>query len=455
MRRFYSLLCALAACTLLMYGCGDDTTAVSGEPDMDPVTDTGDMDPGEDVDEDADEDPVESDVTEDPTEPDADIPDIPDPEGGCEDCTDDQVCRGSVCVDEQPDYATEVAERDASYWWSIQLPRLLEEPEDCCFDFDDDPEPDDGLGVVLGLLGSFLEDTDVQALLDEAIVDGSVVLLNDWTTWPEGDGEAAFGINLGDLEEDDDGPVEDFETVRAVGDGTYTISGESFDEYGAQVQFNNGEVDDGTLTSGPSTFVLTIAIPGFFEEPLALTLDLAQIQADVTEETTGIFTEDEMRAGEDGDFFVGGGQMGGVVRAEQILTLLDDTLADCECGDIDPDEPIVEYVYNHNTGTMDVSCNPENNGSGNGDDIPACGDADGDICGNIGTVCPALAIIGRALDVDILACEEVGGDTGECGPGADNPCECAIGRDGIRDSLSVGLRFAWTGADVTGVTPTE
>jgi hypothetical protein len=460
MRKFRTLFIIASCCALFGVACGDETegttdtgggTDVENDmggdvtndiPEADTTEDTGG---GEDTTEDTTEDTGGGeDTTEDTGEPDLG------PTDECVPAECDGECRGGICVEEisAEDYEAALVADPASYFSSLQLPSLYPEPEDCCFDFTGDGEPDNGLGLLLGLLTTFAADVDAQALIDEAIADGDVVLLAHWMELPEGfEGDARFAINLGDTVNDEEGnPVDDFET-RAAGDGNFVVSADSIDEFGPQVQFNTATIEDGILTAGPSAFVLTLPLTELLGSDLVLQLDSARIRAEITEEETGIFTVDETRTGADGDFEVSGGQLGGALEATQLLSVLDGLFRDCDCGGIDPEEPVLTYTLDLDTESFIIACNPDNNGSG----TPACTDEDGTLCGNFSLICGgALAALGSVFDVDQRACTPVDAGATECGSGADSECECTAGQDGVFESLSVGIRFGLSGATVEG-----
>lgn len=86
---------------------------------------------------------------------------------------------------------------------------------------------------------------------------------------------------------------------------------------------------------------------------------------------------------------------------------------------------VLTWEVNTTLGILEVSCSDNV-----GDEAPACGDDDGPLCGYIGVACGAMGLIGNVLDVDL-----------------DN--------DGVRESLSAGLRFGWSGADISGLMPAD
>lgn len=460
------LLAIFACCGLLAIGCSDDTPApAGGETDTGTTTDTGGNDMGT-PDEGSEDNGMDGTVTPDTDTPDTDGPiDNGIVYAGCvidpDLCTDTQICRGGICVDEitsADDYIGEAAARDSSYWWSLQFPSEFEDIDDssCCFDYTNDGNPDNQLGFILSIIGPFLSegggDTSLQPMIDTAFEDGEIVILSDYIEFDGTDGETDFAVLVGDLEKDADGnPVESFAT-RAAGDGNYTVQDMSLDEYGPQVRFGLATIDDGLLTTELSVFNLTIAIEQLGDDPISLSLEAAKIEAEVALETNGVHTVDREQAGEVP--FMGGGKLGGVVVLEEFLGIFENLAAECEC--LTEGEDLFVYAYDFSGGSLQLECNGNSGAS-------SCSDAEPGVCGFLGTLCGITSIISGVPDVDLYACEEVvasgGTEQYRCGsdggtfvddPDVLNACECVYGADGIADSISIGMYFAMTGANITG-----
>lgn len=444
MRRLFVLFWALACVALLAAGCGSDSGSTNGGNDTGPDA-GGDMTPDGEGDMTPDMVP---DTTPDTSDATPDVqPDIPVGPEVCEpsDCTDPQACVGGACVDPVPDiagYADEAAARPSSYFWSIQLPALYPVPERCCFDYNGDPSgnADDGLGSLLGLVGSIpgAGDFDIQGTLDASIEDGTITLITDWRELPDTAGDVKFSILLGTNDVNNDGELDDpfadndglcTAGTRCGGDGVFALDPVSFGDYGSQVQFNVGSLDSGTVTAGPSTFQLTISIEALGSEPLLLTLLDAKIEADITVDSNGVHTVDTVQNPDTEDeYFQAGGKLGGVIDAEEILTVLDDQFRGCTCANVDPEQPVLSWELDEQAGALVVSCTDNTGDATN--ECTGSGDGDGPLCGQITTVCGFAGFIGNVLDVD-------------------------RNNDGINESLSAGLRFAWTGAGIDGLIPTE
>jgi hypothetical protein len=452
MRRLSVLFWALACVTLLAVGCDDDepggSTTDTGTDTTDTSGDLSDDIPSGDTAQETGPDQSPEDTADQTTDPEPDIPVGP---LVCRpsDCEAPQACVGGACVDPVDDlgqYADEAAGRPSSYFWSIQLPALYPEVERCCFDYNGDAQrrPDDGLGSLLALVANLPQvNFDIQGTLDATIEDGTITLITDWRELPATSGDVRFSILLGSNDLDEDGEPDDpFADVdgecttgtRCGGDGTYALDPISFGTHGSQVQFNVGSLENGVLRAGPSTFQLTISIEALGSEPLLLTLQDAQIEAPITVQANGVRTVDQLRnAGTDDEFFAGGGKLGGVIDASEILGLLDEQFRLCTCAGIDPTQPVLAWELNELQGALDVYCT-----ANTGDEVNECDGNptdpedpdDGPLCGQISTICGFASFIGGVLDVD-----------------RDN--------DGINESLSAGLRFAWAGAAIDGLIGTE
>ena len=435
----------VAASLMVAVGCGDDpvTSEDTGTPDA--TTDTaGDADVGVDTDTapepDAEPDtPVEDEICDDGIDNDgdgnADCDDsdceCPEPEDNNDACSDgidndfdDSIdCEDDDCADtaacncevelrggECPPVWDETFGGSVSYIRNIQIPERGTDAE-CCFDFDDDGDIDNGLGLLVGALGALGQDLDIEATIEEALADDSIALLLEWGKGAEGNG---FWAYLGSNDTDGDGePDQSFED-RASGAGVFQIEPEGLDEYGSLIQFNTATVDGDVVTAGPSLFRINIPID---TEDFALNLDLTIEQATImgaqVEDATGIASVDE-EFDIDGELIeFGGWALGGVVPLDQIGALLNNLASDCACAGFDSAEPVV--TYGDDGTTYNLACAQEPDGE--------CTADDGVICENIGLVCsflPSLPSFGlNDIDTD---------------------------GNGVGDALSVGIRLSGVGA---------
>lgn len=486
LRRLSFLVATLGCCSIMMYGCGDDAPADDGGGgggETDAGGDMGTEDTGggggddmgtQDTGGGGDDTGGGEDMAPDIGGPGETVI----PLAGCtaspSDCTSDQECRGGVCVDEitsADDYIAEAAENDASYLWQLQLPSELADEEgsdvddddsECCFDYTGDDGPDNQLGFILGIIGGFLpSDPDaepgLQPSIDGAIEDGTIAILINWTDLPEGDGATTFDILVGDAEQNESGePAQDFQT-RVDGDGNYTAKAPSVDDHGALVHFGLAEIEGSSLTTETSTFVLSLdpvafGLEEFLSVPIELSLQAALIDAEISVEDNGVHTVDREETGDYG--FLGGGLLGGVVVVEEFLDILATLTQDCEC--LAEGEDLINWYYDFAGGSVGLACNAAS-------EYTSCGSDEPGVCGFVNTLCGVTTIIAGVPDVDLFACTEdvpdgeteqfrCGSEGAEDDDGVIHACECAYGTDGVPDSISIGFRFAATGANITGYT---
>jgi len=364
--------------------------------------------PDADVDEDVAVDDL---AAEDPTADEGgDVPDLDVEEdsvtGPCEPddgtCAPPSACMGGGCVDPVDDpeaYAEAASSRPSSYWWMAQFPAAFDPPEDCCFDLTGDGTPDNAFGAILGLFESMPDVTgDPQELLDGAIEDGTWMRVVDWLELPGGgaDGPVRFSV----FEAASTQPFAE----RAAGSGVFQLLPSSFGDYGALDQFNWGHVTGGVVHAGPSSVGLPV------------TVVRAMVEVPVSEQSDGVHSVDETRPGDTPEL-VGGGRLGGVIPGETLLALLDDRLGACTCAGFEG----LEFYPDTEEGTFVTGCTGDIDPTG-------CGSEDEPYCAIISTICSALPILPLTFDLDLDG-------------------------DGINESLSIGMRFAWTGAAVDGLAP--
>ncbi len=295
----------------------------------------------------------------------------------------------------------------------------------CCFtDLDpsnDDPDPtiDNNLAALLGVLGTFLDGVDINASIQEAVDAGDLALVLEHVNVPDSvntGGQATDAtVNLY-LATADEG---DTAADRASGDGTFTL-GE------ATATFDDVTVGEGQFAAGPDTFPLTIPLGALGGsdlgiEELDLTVTDARIEGEIVECNNGVCSVDPLVSVDGEDVQVGGMKLGGAVGADQIVTLINDLVADCSCISADlATEPMILGGEDADAQSYVLECNSAvDTSSAN------CGDEDGAICGglggNIGTVCSALGVVGNLIDVDIDG-------------------------NGINDGISLGIRLSLVGA---------
>ncbi|MFT6397675.1 MAG: hypothetical protein ACJAYU_002429, partial [Bradymonadia bacterium] len=332
----------------------------------------------------------------------------------CEDsdCTDAIECncvtevRGGECVEESDGTFPGAI----SYIRNIQIPPRGTDAE-CCFDFDDDGDIDNGLGLLVGALGALGQDLDIEATIEEALAGDSIALLLEWGRGAEGNG---FWAYLGSNDTDADGEPDQSYEDRSAGDGVFQIQASSLDEYGSIIQFNTATVDGDVTTAGPSIFALNIPIEtDGFSLDLDLTIERATIQGITVDDATGVASVDEEFDIDGENIEYGGWALGGVVPLDQIGALLDDLMSDCACAGFDADLPVVTYGDDGTTYNLACAQSPEGE----------CTADDGVICENVSLVCsflPSLPSFGLN-DIDTNG-------------------------NGVGDALSVGIRLSAVGA---------
>lgn len=299
-------------------------------------------------------------------------------------CTDGDSCINGTCADTSSEY---VFGSDNAIVDGI----VLDGASDCCFDYSGDGVPDNGVGALLGTLGSFLGDVDVDQSIADAIAEGTI----------------AITLDMKDMEsasDDEDVTLNGF-FGYVDGDG-YLIEPNSFVEGSGNslpiVSFPNGSIEGGTADLGPTPFAVTIP---FGEIVISAELQSARITGDIT--TDG------------GSFGIADGKIGGVVPMQQIVDALNTVSSDlCACLGTGGDD-ILELAAEDK-----LKCTSALQGA-----TPACvEDVDSALCtaigDNKGLVCTAIGIIKPDIDTDF---------------------------SGKADAFSVGLTFTAAATTINGI----
>ncbi len=277
-------------------------------------------------------------------------------------CGDGESCINGTCIDASAEY---VFGADNAIVDSI----VLDGAKDCCFDYSGDGTPDNGVGSLLGTLGSFLGEVDVDQSIADAIADGTISIVLDMK-------------GMESATDDDDVTMNGFFGYAGEAGG-YLIEPNSFVEGSGNalpiVSFPGGTIAGGSVELGPTPFAVSIP---FGEIVISAELQSAQITGDIT--TDG------------GSFGIANGKIGGVVPLQQIVDALNTVAADlCAClgtGGAD----IMELAAEDK-----LKCSAALNGAS-----PACSEANGDnalcaaIADNKGLVCTAIGIIKPDIDTD-------------------------------------------------------
>jgi cysteine-rich repeat protein len=161
---------------------------------------------------------------------------------------------------------------------------------------------------------------------------------------------------------------------------------------------------------------IAIIVNAFF--PTGFILRDARVSASLRVESSRLFTNNELIDSElDGTPEVWGGvQLGGVVRMEESLTILNGLLSDCACAGIAPTDQVL--VFGEGVDQFEIACDPNITINDS-----RCLPADGALCNSLSTLCgfaPALPSLG-IIDVDTNG-------------------------NGSPDAVSVGMRLTLVGA---------
>jgi hypothetical protein len=311
-------------------------------------------------------------------------------------------------------YAAAAAGRTSSYWWALQLPSAFTDLEGnamaelCCFDLTGDGTMDNSFGTLLGMMAAQGGELSPQGSLDAAIAEGEMMWVLDWVELPAAAGDGPARVSFFGAVSDDD-----FET-RAAGGGTYRLERSSFGTHGAEFQINQAQITGGELTGGPSTIAMGLPMAGG-EGLLMFNIYDARIAATVEIQADGLHTVDEDRP-DTIPSRVAGGRLGGIINGFELLGGLDEIFRGCACAGVDPSLPVIEWAIGEEGIELDCTAN-----TGTGGECP-----ESPLCGGITQLCQFLDMIAIFFDVDSDA-------------------------DGIKDSISIGLRFGWTGAEITGL----
>lgn len=331
------------------------------------------------------------------------------------DC-DDSECASTMRCTEEPMPVETYEFREMGYFYRLQYPP---EGVDCCFDYAGDEDPDNQLTSILSLI----PDYDPQANMDFVVNQGDVAILLEWRDRPddiETGGAVNFFIYRG-VPTDPAPSPDPLTNVWDDGNGTFQIEPDSFDDRGPRIRFEGNTISEGTLVGGPHFLNLTVPI-----EELGLDLDLtvnqARIEADLIEVTDGDRTYLETVPDTSGEVTVGGGRLGGYIRADDLFGFLNEGAALCGCAmPAGAEGPLFDYGERPApTSRYVASCTWDPLGPT--DFGYACTDADSPMCSRLSEICLVVgAGLPFFLDVD-------------------------SNKNQINESLSVGLFFDLTGA---------
>lgn len=291
----------------------------------------------------------------------------------------------------------------------------------CCFDYTDDGDIDNSLGLNLAGFGLL---ADINTTVAESIGDGSLALTLEHEGLDALDNDDAFTVNFFLAEHDgdyggaceDDTGCTDGVCTGATGDGSmdgectfgdFDLAGAnpvlidpvSFDE-GAQSQayLPSAAIASSAVTAGPGSMKLEIEL---FESPLQLTISLARIEADVDPAASAM---------DDTGVALTSGKLGGVVRTEDIFVAVNEFAeSSCACLGLGG-EQLVNPADGQCADTPASTCEADNE----------------DTCVEVAGACDLFGAVGIFADVDLDG-------------------------DGLADSISVGAAFTAVGANITGL----
>ncbi len=257
-----------------------------------------------------------------------------------------QACQADGAVDPP-------SEGDASWTSSLAI------GSDCCFDYSGDGTPDNGFGSLLGTLGSFLGDVDVDTLLQDAIDEGTMDLVLVL------DGGLLVGLAGGS-----DSTLDD----KVSGGGAFWSLADPSGQPD-QVLAVPVTVEGDQLAGSGGTFDLPLSFGG---GPLAM--------HDVKVAGT-------LQQGPSG-FAIVDGQLGGVMGLEGLVTGLNTLSEQCPCLGLAAGQALFELKAEDKLG-----CTAALNGAS-----PSCTAGDAAICSTIadnkGLFCTAIGIIKPDIDTD-------------------------------------------------------
>lgn len=273
---------------------------------------------------------------------------------GAVDCDDPECSEAPRCVEEPTPADDYVFSDQLGYFYRLQYP-----PDDapCCFDFNQDDEPDNRLRTILDMIPGY----DAQAGMNYQVNKGNVALLLEWVELPDPlDGGGPAGFNLFravPVEPEKPYPLPGGQTPEdnlwRDGAGVFQIDRSSFDSRGPRIRFRNATVESphphredapAFLASVPALMNLTIPIEEIGLD-ISVNLHGAQIEMDLQATPQDGGPEMISTVSQEGESVtLGGGRLGGYVRADDLLRFLNENAERCACArPADEDPPLLEY----------------------------------------------------------------------------------------------------------------
>lgn len=408
-RRLIGLLALLLSAGLTVAACGGDDDASGDKGNNKPGNngpgnnDTGNNGPG--IDHDASGEGDTNSPEEDTT---------PSGPGGCATtgvCADGYTCNTTSGVCEaaptgcnpanpnRPARCDE-ARADADFGPASLVSSFQLAGADCCFDLNGDGEPDNKLSLLETLIG-------VNDSIRDSIESGSLVLIFEHAGLASLDSSDPYNLNVW---------LGKSYTPPAPAEGLL-IDPASIDQ-GTQPQASlpNAKIVNGKLTAGPGIVDLNISLPGILDDPIALRISAAQIEATVDASSSmddGIVIKNASAA-------LPGGKLGGAVRVDDLFSAVNTFASSCTCLGLGGDDFV---VYNPATPEVRAACDPRVNGAGN-----TCKTDGEDTCDSLTQLCTFAGTISGLADVDTDG-------------------------DKVNDAISIGTEFNTTGVKIQGFAP--
>lgn len=321
------------------------------------------------------------------------------------DCDDDE-CNDQPRCYETPTPVNEYEFSDQLGWFY----QILYPPSAApCCDFDDDGEPDlaNNLLLVLGVI----PDYDEQLNLNAVINDGELAIFVEWTEFPEDlelGGPAEFNL----YRAHPTSPAPPFRPSGVMGDndwadgnGLFKITRDSFDARGPRVRLRDGQVTDGVFLGGPSTVDVTIPIDELGID-LSTTIYDAWIRMHLTTVDRDI-GPDEVRTvpqtidTSGGPVIVPGGEVGGIVRAADVMQLFNEAADECGCATpFGEARPLIDYGERINFGRASFSAACQWTPLSTSDASYSCTLSDSSMCPRMAQLCALVPGLPLFLDID-------------------------------------------------------
>jgi hypothetical protein len=276
---------------------------------------------------------------------------------------------------------------------SVVSDLYIEGTASCCFDMTGDGSPDNGLGVLLTSVGQL---EGLNESVAESIASGDLTIIVEHAGLTDLAG-GSFTANFWLGERDDTSSP-----INAAGSNGVMIDPESIDQ-GTQptAYLPMGELAGGSVTAGPGTVNLAIAIVGL---NLNLLISNAKISADVDLDNTSL----------EGGVALTNGKLGGYVLADDIISAVNSVASTCECLGLEGEllEKDASGIYQ--CATPDTAGCDENV-------------SEESTCLTLVDQCALLALLpDLSTDVDVNG-------------------------DGVNDAVSVGATFTAAGAIIGGI----